>query len=361
MEPITQPPRTRLRRALIGAPVAVAVAVGAWFAIARWRTEPPVTYSTTSVARGEVVQAVTASGTVKPVVQVEVGSQVSGRIAEILVDYNDHVTKGQVLARLDRQLLESTLQQSRARLLQARADLQKAKAVVVNAKAQHARVAGLVESGAIARAEVDTAHAEWRSAEASVHAAAANVTEAEAAVEQARTNLAYTTITSPIDGVVISRSIDVGQTVAASLQAPVLFVLAGDLRDMEVHTSVAESDVGQLAPGMKVEFTVDAFPEKTFTGSVKQVRFEATTNSNVVTYDAVVAVRNDPVLLRPGMTANATFVIAERPDVLTVPVRDPGARGDRPRGPAAAHQRAGAERQRQLADVGHRNLPGAHD
>lgn len=309
----------RLRRALIPAAVLVAAIAGGWYALARWRAPEPTAYATTEVRRGEVVQAVTASGTLQPVVQVEVGSQVSGRIAELLADYNDTVTKGQVIARIDPELFESDLAQAKARLRSARADLKRTEAVAENARVQYRRSAGLLESGTVAAAEVDAARADWRSAEAQITAARAKVTEAEGAVARAAQSLAYTTIRSPIDGVVIARSVDVGQTVAASLQAPTIFVIAGDLREMEVHTTVAESDVGQIAPGMAVRFTVDAFPEKTFAGTVKQVRYEAQTVSNVVTYDAVVAVRNEELDLRPGMTANATFVIDERTDALVIP------------------------------------------
>jgi len=319
---ITRPTwRGGRRRALLALPVVALVAAGAWVGIARWRAAPPPTYTTTEAARGDVVQAVTASGTLSPVVQVQVGSQVSGRIAELLVDYNDRVTRGQVIARIDPQSFASDVAQAKARLTSARADLDKARAVAANAKTQHDRLAGLLATGAVARADVDAALADWRSADAQVVAARASINEASSAVGKADTSLGYTTIRSPIDGVVISRSVDLGQTVAASLSAPTLFVIAGDLREMELHTAVAESDVGQLTAGMKVEFTVDAFPAKTFKGTVKQVRYEATTVSNVVTYDAVVAVRNDDLDLRPGMTANARFVIDERHDVLAVPTR----------------------------------------
>jgi HlyD family secretion protein len=168
-------------------------------------------------------------------------------------------------------------------------------------------------------AHVDTARAEARAADASVSAARADVTLARASVDQSQANLAYTKIVSPIDGVVVSRNVNIGQTVAASLSAPTLFVLAEDLQKMELHTNVAEADVGQIATGQKVEFTVDAFPSRTFEGTVKQVRYAAQTVSNVVTYDAVVLVGNQDLSLRPGMTANATFVIAEKKDVLTIP------------------------------------------
>jgi len=313
--------RPRFRRVLTGAVILAVAGAAVWLALAWWRRPEPTTYTTTAVVRDDVVTAVTASGTLSPVTQVEVGSQVSGRLAEVLVDYNGEVKAGQVIARLDPEVFESAVLQAKARLGSAKADLVRARAVAKNARVQHARLAGLLKEDVVAAADVDAALAESRSAAAQVTAAQAKVTEAEAALTQARTNLGYVTITSPIDGIVVSRNVDVGQTVAASLQAPVLFVIAGDLREMEVHTSVAESDVGQLRNDMPVEFSVDAFPEKTFTGTVKQVRFEAQTVSNVVSYDAVISVENDELLLRPGMTANATFVVAERKDVLVVPTR----------------------------------------
>ncbi len=323
MQPISQPSRLagrRLLRRVVTLIALASLAAGGWLTWQHYRGgAAPVTYTTTEVSRGDVVQSVTASGTLSPVVTVEVGSQTSGRIAELLVDYNSEVKAGQVIARLDPQLAEGSVAQVKARLASAKADLTRAEAALDNARQQHARQVALEKSGAVALADVETAYAAKRSAEASVVAARAGVTEARASLEQAEANLAYTTVTSPIDGVVISRSVDVGQTVAASLSAPVLFVIAEDLRKMEVHTSVAESDVGQLVAGMKVEFTVDAYPDDTFTGAVKQVRFEATTVSSVVTYDAVVEVGNDALKLRPGMTANVTFVIAEARDVLTVP------------------------------------------
>ena len=341
METIAHTPRgpARRRAAILLASIAAVSAAG-WFGYQRWSEEPPPTYTTTAVRRGDVVQSVTASGTLSPVVQVEVGSQVSGRIKELFADYNDEVKKGQVIARIDPQTFETAVAQAQARLRSARADLVRLQAGSANAKAQYDRVAGLVASGAVARADVETALATYQAADAQVTAARANITEAEGAVEQAKTNLTYTTITAPIDGIVISRSVDVGQTVAASLSAPVLFVIAGDLRQMEVHTTVAESDVGQLKTGMPVRFTVDAFPDKTFTGAVKQVRFEAQTVSNVVTYDAVVGVENANLELRPGMTANATFVIAERKDVLVAPGKALRFR------PATAERPDGATRQR---------------
>jgi HlyD family secretion protein len=309
-----------VRKKLLTIAALAGVVVGGFLAW-RWWTDDaaPLTYTTQPARIGDVVQAVTASGTLSPVIKVDVGSQVSGRIQELLVDYNDKVTAGQVIARIDPETTKAAVTQAKARLTSARADLARAQATAANARIEYQRALDLAKSGAISASEVDAAKLASQSAAAALTGSHSQIVEAQAALAQAETNLTYTTIKSPIDGIVISRAVNVGQTVAASLSAPTLFTIAGDLRQMEVHTSVAEADVGQLAEGMRVEFTVDAFPDDTFTGTVKQVRFEATTVQNVVTYDAVVNVPNEQMKLRPGMTANVTFVIAEARDVLTVP------------------------------------------
>jgi HlyD family secretion protein len=297
-------------------------AAGAWWALARrGGGGPAVTYQTTAARRGDLVSQVTATGTLSPVVLVQVGSQVSGTIAELGADYNARVTREQVIARLDPRFFQTAVSQARARVVSARADLVRAQAAAQNARAQHARLKPLVDKGVVPRADLDTSVAEVKSADAQVEVARAAIAQAGAALEQAEVNLAYTTIHAPIDGIVISRNVNVGQTVAASLQSPTLFVIAGDLRRMEVHTSVAESDIGQLHEGMDAEFTVDAFPDRRFAGRVEQVRYEATTVSNVVTYDAVIRVANDSLELRPGMTASVSFILDRRHDVLLVPTR----------------------------------------
>lgn len=292
----------------------------AFGAAARWsQAAEPAQVTTAAVKRGDVRSVVTASGTLSPLVQVEVGSQVSGRIRALHADFNDPVKKGQLIAEIAPELLQSALAQAGAKLESARAGLARAQAQAKDARARLARIEGLGDSGAVAKVDADTARADASAADAAVGSARADVTLAQAGVEQARSNLGYTKITSPIDGIVVSRSVGIGQTVAASLSAPTLFVLAEDLRKMELHTDVAESDVGQITPGQEVEFTVDAYPETVFHGSVRQLRYAAQTVSNVVTYDAVVQVDNPELKLRPGMTANATFVVAERKDALTVP------------------------------------------
>ncbi|HUS67391.1 MAG TPA: efflux RND transporter periplasmic adaptor subunit [Kofleriaceae bacterium] len=311
----------RKNKGWLGALVLAAVAAGGVLVYTKVRAsgdEGP-RYQTAPVTRGRVSSQVTATGTLSPLVTVQVGAQVTGRVQELMADFNSVVKKGQVIAKIDPQLTESDVARARASLTAAAAQVTRAEADLRDAKQKADRAKALAAQGLIAQAEEDTARATQDSAAASVVAARAATAQARATLDQQKTNLTYTTIVSPIDGVVISRSVDVGQTVSASLQAPVLFTIAEDLAKMEVHTSVAESDVGSLQNGMAVEFTVDAFPRDTFKGVVKQVRYSPTTVSNVVTYDAVVAVENPELKLRPGMTANVTFVVQEREDVLAVP------------------------------------------
>ncbi|HEU5060116.1 MAG TPA: efflux RND transporter periplasmic adaptor subunit, partial [Kofleriaceae bacterium] len=252
-------------------------------------------------------------------VTVQVGSQVSGRILELKADFNSRVEKGQVIARIDPQLFQTEVAKARANHNSARAQVTRAEAELAQAHRNHDRTTSLAGQQLVAKADVDASLAALQTAEASVAASRAMLSQAKAAVEQAATNLALTTIVSPISGIVISRNVDVGQTVAASLQAPTLFTIAEDLAKMEVHTSVAESDVGRLSAGMPVEFTVDAHPAEQFRGTVKEVRYAPQTVQNVVTYDAVVSVDNSDLKLRPGMTADVTFLIEKRDAVVVVP------------------------------------------
>lgn len=331
LEADSSPRRHWLRPTLWAFALCAAIVGGLWWWTRRDAgADAGPKFTTQPAARGDVVPRVTATGTLSPVVTVQVGSQVSGRIKELFADFNDEVKAGQVIAKLDPALFESAVARAKAQLATARANLDKAEATAENARAEYKRLQDLHRRGVASKAELDVGLANKLIAEATITSARADVTQARAALEETEANLSYTTIASPIDGVVVTRSVDVGQTVAASLSAPVLFLIAGDLRKMEVHASVAESDVGQLEPDMKAEFTVDAFPSDRFVGEVKQIRYEAVTVSNVVTYDAVITVDNDRLKLRPGMTANVTFVIDERNDVLVVPnkalrYRPPGA------------------------------------
>ena len=309
----------KTRRILLFLAVLAVLAAGGFFTLRARAGDSGPKYETAEVTRGRVASQVTATGTLSPVVTVEVGSQVSGRIQELLVDFNSRVKKGQVVARIDPELIQSDVAKARANLTAARAAVTRAEAERTDAKKKFERMGAMASQGLVAKVESETAQATYDSASAGVASARAALTQASAALKQQETNLTYTTIRSPIDGVVISRDVQVGQTVAASLQAPKLFTIAEDLALMEVHTSVAESDVGSLAEGMAVEFTVDAFPAEKFAGTVKQVRYSPTTVQNVVTYDAVVAVDNRELKLRPGMTADVSFLVQEREDALLVP------------------------------------------
>ncbi len=276
-------------------------------------------FETAKVDRGRITSKVTASGSLSALVTVQVGSQVSGRLQHIYVDYNSPVKKGQLIARLDPELFQAAYQQARANEVAATGNLAKAEAQAADSERQYQRAKELAAQKLVDQADLDTAMSTADAARAQVQASRGSLAQAEAALHQARINLAYASIYSPTSGVVISRNVDVGQTVAASLQAPTLFVIAGDLRKMQVDTSVAEADIGRLRTGMPATFTVDAYPTETFQGRVRQIRNDPQTVQNVVTYDAVIDIGNPDLKLKPGMTANVTFVVAERNAVLRVP------------------------------------------
>jgi HlyD family secretion protein len=299
--------------------VVVIVAALVGYRTFRARKNGALHFETAKVDRGRVIAKVTASGSLSAIVTVQVGSQVSGRLQKILVDFNSPVTKGQLIAKIDPQLIEATYQQARANLVAAQGNLAKAKVQALDADRQLKRSASLAERKLIAQADLDTAQANADAAKAQVDVAAGQVEQSKASLNQAQVNLNYTDIFSPTDGVVISRNVDVGQTVAASLQAPTLFVIAEDLRKMQVDTWVAEADIGKLQPGMPAMFTVDAYPGERFRGKVRQIRNAPQTQQNVVTYDAVIDIDNSELKLKPGMTANVTFIWAQRDDVLRLP------------------------------------------
>jgi HlyD family secretion protein len=297
--------------------IAAVVAAGWWRLGHRGPSGPQ--WETTAASKGKLTARVTATGTLSAVVTVQVGSQVSGRLQQIAVDYNDTVKKGQLLAKIDPQLFDAALEQAKANVLAEQGNVAKAKAQAADAERVAKRDQALLEQRIIAQADVDAAITARDSAAAQVEVANAGLAQAQASLHLAEVNLDYTTIVSPIDGLVISRSVDVGQTVAASLQAPTLFTLAEDLAKMQVDASVAESDVGKLSAGMEATFTVDAWQGERFTGTVRQIRNSPQVQQGVVTYDAVIDVQNPKLKLRPGMTANVTFVYAQRDNVLQVP------------------------------------------
>ena len=261
-------------------------------------------YQTATITRGPVTQAVTATGTLNPVVNVQVGSQVSGNIAKLFVDYNSQVKAGQVVAQIDPVLFQATV-------TQAEGDVANAQAALELAKVNATRIQELFARKTSSQADLDQAMA-------TLHQAEANVKIKQGALDKARADLDHCTITSPIDGVVISRSVDVGQTVAASLQAPVIFAIANDLTKMQIDANVAEADVGVVKIDQNVDFTVDAFPMETFHGKVVQVRNAPITVQNVVTYDTVIGVSNPELKLKPGMTANVSIIVVHKDDVLQI-------------------------------------------
>jgi HlyD family secretion protein len=298
--------------------LALALAVAAWLLL-RPRANPGPRFDTVNADRGRVTARVTATGALSALVTVQVGSQVSGRIAELNVDFNSRVTKGMVIGRIDAELFRAALEQARANLEAAKGNLARAEAQAEDAARQAERSSTLADRRLIAPADRDTAVSNAKAARAQVLATRGSVAQALAAAHQAEVNLTYTSIVSPIDGVVISRNVDVGQTVAASLQAPTLFTIAEDLKRMQVDTSVPEADVGKLTAGMKATFSVDAYPGRPFEGRVRQIRNAPQTVQNVVTYDAVIDVDNPDLVLKPGMTANVSFVYADREDVVRLP------------------------------------------
>jgi HlyD family secretion protein len=340
------PPRRRWWWLLAALPL-LAGGVGIW----RWRNAaaPQVTYETAPATRGRIVVTVTASGTVSALKTVQVGSQVSGRISALNVDFNDPVKQGQLIAQIDTQLFQAAVEQARASYAVARSNVAKAQAQLLDAQKSYERSKKLGDGQFLPQQDVDTAASAADVARAQLAAARAQQQQAGASLHQAELNLSMTQIHSPIDGVVVSRSVDVGQTVAASLQAPTIFTLAEDLRKMQVEAHIGENDVAKLAPGMPVSFTVDAFPGRRFVGRLRQVRNAATTVQNVVTYDAIVDVDNPNLELRPGMTATVSFIVADKNDVVRIPnaalryrpSRDGAARsgGERPAGGARTPDR----------------------
>src|ERR1044071_5456143 len=309
------------------------------FVVRHFRSGGAATYQTATIMRGPITQAVTATGTLNPVVNVQVGSQVSGNISKLFVDFNSQVKAGQVVAQIDPALFQATVTQAEGDLANAQATLELAK---VNAK----RTQELFAKKTSSEADIDQAMA-------TLHQSEANVKIKQGALDKARADLEHCTITSPIDGVVISRSVDVGQTVAASLQAPVIFQIANDLTKMQIDSNVAEADVGVVKVGQEVDFTVDAFPTQTFHGKVVQVRNAPITVQNVVTYDTVIGVSNPDLKLKPGMTANVSIIAARKDNMLQI---KNAALRYRPAGAAAAEKGSRSPSSRSERGVGGRNL-----
>ena len=285
----------------------VAVLIIAWFLLSGGKKEEKVTFDTAKVENTNIQTSITATGTIEPVTSVTVGTQVSGIVSRLYVDYNSVVKKGQVIAELDRTNLISELNT-------AKANLSSAQSTVAYELANYNRYKTLYDKGLVSADEYESALLSYRKANEQVNTS-------RESVQKAQTNLGYATITSPIDGVILSKSVEEGQTVAASFNTPELFVIAQDLTDMRVIADIDEADIGGVKEGQRVSFTVDAFPDDTFEGQVTQVRQEATTESNVVTYEVVISAPNADLKLKPGLTANVTIYTLEKNNVLAVPAK----------------------------------------
>lgn len=292
------------KKALVIAAVAAIAALAVWL-LSGGKKEEKITFDTAAVAPANIMNSITATGTIEPVTSVTVGTQVSGIVNKLFVDYNSVVKKGQVIAELDKTNLMSQLNTAKTQLATAQSQLN-------YQTANYKRYKTLFEKGLVAADDFDNAKLSYTQAKE-------QVMSAKEEVQRAQTNLGYATITSPIDGVVLSKSVEEGQTVAASFSTPELFTIAQDLTNMQVVADVDEADIGDVKEGERVTFTVDAYPDDTFEGEVKQVRQEATTTNNVVTYEVVISAPNADLKLKPGLTANVTIYTAERKGVLSVP------------------------------------------
>ncbi|MBQ9419142.1 MAG: efflux RND transporter periplasmic adaptor subunit [Synergistaceae bacterium] len=284
--------------------------------------EEPVQYglTTSQITRGEIVSTVTATGELNAISVVDIGTQVSGIVKEIYVDFNSVVKAGQLIALIDPSVSELSLRENEASLAVYQATVKSAQASLTDAERKYKRNKELFEKKLIARSEVDTSETDVAVKRAALSEAKSRVLQGKAAVERARTNLNYTKITSPVNGVVIDRQVDEGQTVAASLQTPTLFKIAEDLTRMQIETQVDEADIGTVAEGQSVTFRVDAFPDENFAGKVVQVRIAPTTSNNVVTYTVIIHVDNPELKLKPGMTANVSIETSRADDALRIPV-----------------------------------------
>jgi HlyD family secretion protein len=319
---------------------AVVLAAGVVFLVRSQQGAAP-RYQTAVLERGDIVETVGATGTLQAVTTVQVGSQVSGTIQSLGADFNSVVKRGQVIARLDPSLFEARLGQARASHVVARANVDRQKATVADMRQKYERAQALFAEQLVPASDLETARANYDGAVAQLKANDAAVSQAEANVNLAEVDLNHTVITTPIDGVVISRSVDVGQTVAASFQAPVLFVIANDLTRMQVNAAVDEADVGRVQPGLEVSFRVDAYADRSFAGRVEQVRLQPQTIQNVVSYNTIITVDNSEQKLMPGMTATVSVIVRRAENVLRLPAaalrfRPAGFEAEGGRGPRSA-------------------------
>jgi len=281
--------------------------------------KPEITYKTARLEKGTIVSTVSATGNLSAVTTIQVGTQVSGTIQKLYVDYNSRVKKGQPIAEIDPSLFNASVEQSQGNYLVAEANLLKAKVNLADAERTLQRNRKLLADGIISQGDFDLSETAWQAAKASVKAAEGSVAQTRGALMQSKTNLRYSIIRSPVDGIVISRAIDVGQTVAASFQTPTLFTIAQDLTKMQIEVSVDEADISRIKLDQQATFTVDAYPEQKFSGKVVQIRSAPVINQNVVTYMVVVNVDNHELKLKPGMTANVSVVVAQKDEVIKIP------------------------------------------
>jgi HlyD family secretion protein len=306
-----------MKKVLIAGFIVLLVAIGVWYLVKKENGGPQ--YKTATVHRTDLEAMVTATGTMNAVTTVLVGTQVSGTIKDLYVDFNSLVKKGDLLAQIDPAMFQAQVDQAKANLLSAEANLKKNEASLVDARRIYERNKQLIAKNFIAQSDMDASETNVEANAAQVEAAKAQVLQTRAALSQAQTNLRYTQIVSPVNGTVISRNVDVGQTVAASFQTPTLFTIAEDLTKMQIDTSVDEADIGNVKVNQEVRFNVDAYPDTNFSGKVSAIRNAPATVQNVVTYDVVVHLSNADLKLKPGMTANVSIVTARRKGVLVVP------------------------------------------
>jgi HlyD family secretion protein len=327
---------------ILAAVVLVAGIAGYFF----YKRTPEIQYKTAKIERGMVVSTVAATGNLSAVTTVQVGTQVSGTIQKLYVDFNSRVKKGQSIAEIDPSLFNASVEQSQGNYLSAEANLQKAKVTLADAERTFKRNQKMLADGIVSQSDFDVAETALQSAKASVKAAEGTVAQTRGSLMQSKTNLRYSIIRSPVDGVVISRAVDVGQTVAASFSTPTLFTIAQDLTKMQIEVSVDEADISRIQLHQKATFTVDSYPEQTFRGKVIQIRSAPVITQNVVTYVVVVSVDNSDMKLKPGMTANVSVEVAKKDDVLKLPPAalrfKPKAKGDEVKAKGNGERPAGA-------------------
>jgi HlyD family secretion protein len=319
LRPAAPPEKARSRKRIAIAAAVLLAAGGGAYGYRIWVANDATVYLTAKVERGDLLVTVTSTGTVQPVTQVEVGTQVSGTVQRLDADFNSRVKAGEIVAQIDPASFKASVDQDRANLLRAQADVERVKASLVQAGKDLARSKELARRDLISVADLDVAIAAYDSLVAQLKVAEATVIQSKATLRISEVSLGYTRIVSPIDGLVISRNVDVGQTVAASLQAPTIFIIADSLRKIQIQASVSEADIGKIVSGQDVSFTVDAWREKPFSGKVSQIRLSPTTVQNVVTYTVLIDADNPEEKLLPGMTASVAFQVARHTAVLKIP------------------------------------------